>query len=106
MERLKSYIKNIYTKEGMKIKLIKKYYYIVLIIIMTILLINSIQIEYGNPKNSNYVNYYLKNGVRDTGAINLVASIYLDYRSYDTLMETIVLFMAVMGVTFFLRKDK
>ncbi len=84
----------------------KKVYYIFLIIIMTILLINSIQPEYGNPTNLDYVNYYLEHGVRDTGAINLVASIYLDYRAYDTLMETVVLFMAVMGVTFLLWKGE
>jgi multicomponent Na+:H+ antiporter subunit B len=84
----------------------KKYYYIVLLIIMTILIISSIHPEYGNPGNLDYINYYLEYGVRDTGAINLVASIYLDYRAYDTLMETVVLFMAVMGVTFFLRKEK
>lgn len=84
----------------------KKVYYIFLIIIMTILLISSIQPEYGNPRNLDYINYYLEHGVRDTGAINLVASIYLDYRLYDTLMETVVLFMAVIGVTFFLWKEK
>jgi len=84
----------------------KKYYYIVLLIIMTILIIGSIRPEYVNPTNLDYISYYLDNGIRDTGAINLVASIYLDYRAYDTLMETVVLFMAVMGVTFILRKDK
>lgn len=84
----------------------KKYYYIVLLIIMTILIIGSISPEYGNPRNLDYINYYLENGVKDTGAINLVASIYLDYRAYDTLIETVVLFMAVIGVTFILSKGK
>jgi len=82
----------------------KKYYYIVLLIIMTILIIGSIRPEYVNPRNLDYINYYLENGVKDTGAINLVASIYLDYRAYDTLIETVVLFMAVIGVTFILSK--
>jgi len=84
----------------------KKYYYIVLLIIMTILIIGSIRPEYGNPRNLDYINYYLEHGVQDTGAINLVASIYLDYRAYDTLIETVVLFMAVIGVTFILSKGK
>ena len=84
----------------------KKYYYIVLLIIMTILIIGSIRPEYVNPRNLDYINYYLENGVKDTGAINLVASIYLDYRAYDTLIETVVLFMAVIGVTFILSKGK
>ncbi|MFW6148505.1 MAG: hydrogen gas-evolving membrane-bound hydrogenase subunit E [Atribacterota bacterium] len=73
---------------------------------MTILIISSIRLGYVNQINMDSINYYLDNGVSDTGAINLVASIYLDYRAYDTLMETVVLFMAVMGVTFILRKDK
>ncbi len=85
--------------------MIKKYYYIVLIIVVTILLISAIRLEYGNPKNLDYVNYYLEHGIRDTGAINIVASIYLDYRVYDTLIETIVLFIAVIGVTYFLRGE-
>jgi len=71
---------------------------------MTILIIGSIRPEYVNPRNLDYINYYLENGVKDTGAINLVASIYLDYRAYDTLIETVVLFMAVIGVTFILSK--
>jgi len=84
----------------------KKYYYIMLVIIMGALIIISINPEYGNPRNLEYINYYLENGVQDTGAINLVASIYLNYRTYDTLMETIVLFLAVLGVTFFLGKKE
>lgn len=37
-------------------------------------------------------------GERDTGAVNLVSSIYLGYRAFDTLGETIVLLVAVSGV--------
>ncbi len=41
---------------------------------------------------------YLKNhGPEETGAVNLVSSIYLGYRAFDTLGETIVLFLAVAG---------
>ncbi len=38
-----------------------------------------------------------RQGVADTGAINLVSSIYLGYRAYDTLGETIVLLLGVLG---------
>lgn len=41
--------------------------------------------------------YYLDNGAKDTGAANLVSSIILDYRAYDTLGELTVLFTAVLG---------
>jgi multicomponent Na+:H+ antiporter subunit B len=41
---------------------------------------------------------YLKDGLEQTGATNLVASVILDYRAFDTLGEATVLFTAVVGV--------
>ncbi len=41
---------------------------------------------------------FLNQGLRDTGAANLVSSIVLDYRAYDTLGEATILFTAVIGV--------
>lgn len=41
---------------------------------------------------------YTANGVSETGAANVVASVLLDYRGYDTLAEATVLFAAAMGV--------
>jgi multisubunit Na+/H+ antiporter MnhB subunit len=46
---------------------------------------------------------YIKNGVKDTGAINLVTGVVFDYRGYDTLGEATILFTAVMGVLAILR---
>jgi multisubunit Na+/H+ antiporter MnhB subunit len=42
--------------------------------------------------------YFAGHGVRETGSVNLVSSIYLGYRAFDTLGETVVLFLAVAGV--------
>jgi multisubunit Na+/H+ antiporter MnhB subunit len=42
--------------------------------------------------------FYLKHGLEETGATNLIASIILDYRAYDSLGEAVLLFTAVMGV--------
>ena len=47
--------------------------------------------------------YYLDNGAKDTGAANLVSSIILDYRAYDTLGEVTVLFTAIIGAFTILR---
>jgi multisubunit Na+/H+ antiporter MnhB subunit len=47
--------------------------------------------------------YYLDNGAKDTGAANLVSSIVLDYRAYDTLGEVTVLFAAIIGTFTILR---
>lgn len=50
--------------------------------------------------------HYLQNGVQETGAANLVASVILDYRAYDTLGEITVLFTAILGVFTVLRAAK
>lgn len=46
---------------------------------------------------------YIQRGLADTGAPNIVTSIYLDYRAYDTLGEATVLFASVIGATAILR---
>ena len=46
----------------------------------------------------------INSGVADTGAQNLVSAIYLGYRAFDTLGETIVLLLAVAGVVFLIRE--
>jgi len=47
---------------------------------------------------------YLKEGLAGTGATNLVGSVMLDYRAFDTLGEATVLFTAVMGVLAVVRR--
>ena len=47
---------------------------------------------------------YITRGVQDTGATNIVSSVILDYRAYDTLGEATVLFTAIIGATVILRK--
>ena len=108
MVLIKRYIKNTFTEKYVMehkwmFKEMKKVFFIIIILVMTILFILSVDIEYSNPKNLDVANYYIDQGLHDTGAINLVAAVYLGYRAYDTLMETIVLFVAVVGVVFCLR---
>jgi len=47
---------------------------------------------------------YISQGLAKTGAANLVASVILDFRAYDTLGEATVLFTAIIGATVILRK--
>ena len=47
---------------------------------------------------------YIKKGLSETGAANLVASVILDFRAYDTLGEATVLFTSIIGATVILRK--
>ena len=48
---------------------------------------------------------YIKHGLEETGAANLVSSVILDYRAYDTLGEATVLFTSIIGATVILRKN-
>ena len=45
-------------------------------------------------------------GSGETGVLNLVTAIYLGYRAFDTMGETVVLLIAVSGVLFFLMTVK
>ena len=58
---------------------------------------------FGNPIMKVSQNY-IKDGLLKTGAVNLVSSVILDFRAYDTLGEATVLFTAVIGVLAVIRK--
>jgi multicomponent Na+:H+ antiporter subunit B len=60
----------------------------------------------GNPAN-NYVSHrYIEQGIKDTGAINIVTGIILDYRAFDTFGEATVLFAAVISVIIVLKQSR
>jgi multisubunit Na+/H+ antiporter MnhB subunit len=46
---------------------------------------------------------YIKDGLQSTGSANIVTSVILDYRAYDTLGEATVLFTSIIGATVILR---
>jgi multisubunit Na+/H+ antiporter MnhB subunit len=48
--------------------------------------------------------YYIQHGFEQTKAPNLVTSIVLDFRAYDTLGEATVIFVSVIGAYVVLRK--
>ncbi|HOX87541.1 MAG TPA: DUF4040 domain-containing protein [bacterium] len=50
--------------------------------------------------------HYLTHGPQETGAANIVASIVLDYRAYDTMGEVTVLFTAILGALTVLRMSR
>ena len=58
---------------------------------------------FGEPK-LRVAQHYLDQGLQQTGAANLVASVILDFRAFDTLGEVTVLFTAVIGVLAVVRK--
>jgi multisubunit Na+/H+ antiporter MnhB subunit len=62
---------------------------------------------FGTPSftlnNNSPSNRYLMNGLKETGAANIVSAIILDYRGYDTLGEATILFTSILGALAILR---
>ncbi|MCR5584740.1 MAG: hypothetical protein K6F63_04815 [Lachnospiraceae bacterium] len=64
--------------------------------------------DYGdasNPANNEVSKKYIEDGIKDTGAVNIVAGMILDYRAFDTLGESHVLFIAAVCVMILLKID-
>ncbi|MBQ2661280.1 MAG: hypothetical protein IJF80_01350 [Clostridia bacterium] len=60
----------------------------------------------GNPASNEVAERYLEKGLEETGAVNAVAGMILDYRAFDTFGESSVLFIAVGCVMILLMRDK
>ena len=58
-----------------------------------------------NPDNNEVAKRYIENGLEETGAVNIVSGMILDYRAFDTFGESCVLFVATICVTIMLRID-
>ena len=56
-----------------------------------------------NPDNNEVEKRYVEKGIEETGAVNTVAGMILDYRAFDTFGESNVLFAATICVTVMLR---
>ena len=88
--------------------------YIVIAIVSCVMLIGVLLYtvanlpEYGleNPRTVEVVRRYVEKGLEETGAVNIVAGMILDYRAFDTLGESHVLFTALICVMILLRIDK
>ena len=59
-----------------------------------------------NPETRKVVERYVRSGVEETGAVNIVAGMILDYRAFDTLGESHVLFTALVCVMILLAADQ
>jgi len=77
-------------------------------VLITILLIVFLLIgvedlpEFGkisNPTNNVLSRTYLEKTVEETGSLNIVTGIILDYRALDTLMEATVIFSGFIVIT-------
>ena len=57
-----------------------------------------------SPASTHVSPYYLQNSLHDAATPNVVTTILADYRGYDTLGETTVIFTAGMACILLLRK--
>ena len=88
---------------------INRFLIVCTVVVLILIAISSINIfkafpEFGNPTMETS-RYYVENGrgAVETGSANIVTSIILDYRAYDTLGEVTVLFTAILGTLAILR---
>ncbi len=58
-----------------------------------------------NPLADTVAKRYIESGLEETGAVNIVAGMILDYRAFDTLGESFVLFTALLCSIVLLRID-
>lgn len=58
-----------------------------------------------NVRATTVAKRYIEHGLEETGAINIVSGMILDYRAFDTLGESHVLFTALICVMILLRVD-
>lgn len=58
-----------------------------------------------NTRADEVVERYVEHGLEETGAVNIVSGMILDYRAFDTLGESHVLFTALICVMILLRVD-
>ncbi|MBW2107291.1 MAG: hypothetical protein JRI36_01320 [Deltaproteobacteria bacterium] len=59
-----------------------------------------------SPAATHVSPYYLEHSMHDTATPNVVTSVLADYRGYDTLGETSVIFTAGMSCILLLRKRR
>lgn len=59
-----------------------------------------------NPAHNEVAARYIESGLQETGAVNIVTGMILDYRAFDTFGESCVLFIASCCVLALLRIDR
>ena len=100
--------------ETLEIRSFEKLYYVLSVVLcLTMIAVLLITVSYlprygseYNPDNNEVSERYIEKGLEETGAVNIVAGMILDYRAFDTLGESCVLFTAACAVLILLRRDK
>lgn len=80
---------------GVVVLLVLMVNYLLLMVVMEMPLYG----EVDNPANNYVMERYVEKGVEESGGYNFVSNILLDYRAFDTFLETTVIFCAVVAIT-------
>jgi len=72
--------------------------FILLAIVALGITLSLLNIPFGMPKTK-VGEHYIKKGIQETGATNIVTSVVLNYRGFDTLGEVTVLFVSAIGLS-------
>jgi len=70
---------------------------LLLIIVALGISLSLAKIPFGTPKTK-VGRHYIDEGIKETGAVNIVTSVVVNYRGFDTLGEVTVLFIAAIGL--------
>ncbi len=79
--------------------------FILLAVVALGITLTLLNIPFGIPKTK-VGEYYLKRGKQETGATNIVTSVVVNYRGFDTLGEVTVLFISAIGLSAVLATGK
>lgn len=60
--------------------------------------------EADNPAHNEVMEKYIVDSMDDNGAVNIVSSMILDYRAFDTFIEASVIFTGLIAVMVVLKK--
>lgn len=63
-------------------------------------------LTFGAPPYQDMDDYFIQHGQAQSAANNIVTTVVFDYRGFDTLGESTVLFTAVVGVAVLFRRLK
>lgn len=108
-------IKDVFDKEHNKFyKLFYRFYRataVVCCVVLVLLLLTAVSYlppvgNADNPAHNEVVEKYIEDAMKDTGAVNIVTGMILDYRAFDTFGESNVLFVATCTVLILMRDDK
>ncbi len=98
-------------KEIGAFQIVSRIFFVLMALFMVIVLLYTVSFlpAFGDPNspvNNEVSQRYIEQGLEETGAVNIVAGMILDYRAFDTFGESCVLFVALCCVTILLRADR